>query len=92
MLKKCENMSTYLKEKSSQDGCTSAFFIRVSMLDWKRERQHDRKPPKRFKMRPSQESGVYTFMNLLALPSIIEGGGSQRPSPFTVSMIFLLCT
>ncbi len=40
-------------------------------------------------MRPSQESGVYTFMNLLPLPSIIEGGGSQGPSPFTVSMIFL---
>lgn len=41
-------------------------------------------------MRPSQESGVYTFMNLLPLTSIIEGGGSQRPSPFTVLMIFFL--
>lgn len=48
----------------------------------------DRKPPKRLKMRPGQESGVYTFMNLLPLTSIIEGGGSQGPSPFTVLMIF----
>lgn len=28
-------------------------------------------------------------MNLLPLTSIIEGGGSQGPSPFTVLMIFL---
>lgn len=41
-------------------------------------------------MCPCQESGVYTFMNLLPLTSIIEGGGSQGPSPLTGSMIFLL--
>lgn len=42
-------------------------------------------------MRPGQESGVYTFMNLPPLTSIIEGGGLQGPSPFAVLMIFLCC-
>lgn len=45
----------------------------------------------RFKMGPSQESGVYTFMNLLPLTCIIKGTGSQGPRPFTVLMIFLHC-
>lgn len=39
-------------------------------------------------MCPSQESGVYTFMNLLPPTSIIEGDGSQGPSPLTLLMIF----
>lgn len=57
---------------------------------WREEGEagSDREPPKRFEMGPSQESRVYTFMNLLPLPSIIEWGGSQGPSPFTASMCF----
>lgn len=48
-----------------------------------------RKQAKSLEKCPCQESGVYTFMNLLPRASIIEGGGSQGPSPLTASMIFL---
>lgn len=52
---------------------------------------HVRHKRSRLKLRPRQESGVYTFMNLLPLTSIIKGGGLKGQSPFTVLMIFLYC-
>lgn len=67
------------------------FLSKPLCVKGRRRGSTDRKPPKRFNMRPSQESGVYTFMNLLPQTSIIEGGGFQGPSPFTVLMIFVHC-
>ena len=66
----------------------NTFVSKPPCVKGRRRGSINRKPPKRFKMCPSQESGVYTFMNLLPLTSIIEGGSLQGPSPFTVLMIF----